>query len=582
MSAPTETGSPSLQLQRMLGRPFGIGENGRPIDHGTGKLIIGAIEWMEACVERDARAAVPRDTTEEERAAIAKAARDNAVELLVEMLNAAIDDRRFHVSRAYLLNESHRYSYEFRLFVSEYCRVISGDPEFFRHAGERSIPETLALLGKPLGLQRTYAVLPRFTAKLVKTDLRVVSTAPGSAVIEWRGRDQVSQVPEPHRDAYVRYACATYQGAYSAIPRALFGLPLASVHEVRCQADGSECCEWRFGWDDAQAARPHTALAAGAAVSGILAAVAFAASPAVRLLSLAGAALPLLAAWQRNRVRKIETERSRLQRDLLEERDLAEAEYDRSDRANSELQVANVELAGRVSELTALHETATALSATLDLDEVLDRALHAVASNLGYDRAIVMLADAEQGVISGGRAAGGGPGMEERIASLSLPFSLVTSPLVQAYEARKPLVFTGMDRDPVTENREFALALGVTSFMAVPLLTNGKSLGVLAVDNGVTRRVLDVAGGPLLMTLGSQVATAIEKARLHAQVEAQNRILQERGRKLEAEVRTLRIEIDEARRAKQVAEIVDTDYFRALRTQARELRKIVGDAGPSN
>ena len=45
-----------------------------------------------------------------------------------------------------------------------------------------------------------------------------------------------------------------------------------------------------------------------------------------------------------------------------------------------------------------------------------------------------------------------------------------------------------------------------------------------------------------------------------------------REKKLKQEVTQLRIEIDEAKRAKEVAEIADTDYFRDLQKKAREQR----------
>lgn len=52
-----------------------------------------------------------------------------------------------------------------------------------------------------------------------------------------------------------------------------------------------------------------------------------------------------------------------------------------------------------------------------------------------------------------------------------------------------------------------------------------------------------------------------------------------REERLKAEVRELRIEIDEARQAKRVAEITDTDYFRNLRARAADLRRTVGGGG---
>ena len=50
-----------------------------------------------------------------------------------------------------------------------------------------------------------------------------------------------------------------------------------------------------------------------------------------------------------------------------------------------------------------------------------------------------------------------------------------------------------------------------------------------------------------------------------------------REERLRAEVRELRIEIDQAKQSKRVAEITETDFFRDLRSRAADLRSIVRD-----
>jgi CheY-like chemotaxis protein len=54
-----------------------------------------------------------------------------------------------------------------------------------------------------------------------------------------------------------------------------------------------------------------------------------------------------------------------------------------------------------------------------------------------------------------------------------------------------------------------------------------------------------------------------------------------REARLRAEVRELRIEIDEARQAQRVAEITGTDYFKDLRTRADDLRRVVREPDKS-
>ena len=52
-----------------------------------------------------------------------------------------------------------------------------------------------------------------------------------------------------------------------------------------------------------------------------------------------------------------------------------------------------------------------------------------------------------------------------------------------------------------------------------------------------------------------------------------------REERLQAQVRDLRIEIDQARQAQKVTEITDTDFFRDLRGRAADLRRIVREGG---
>ncbi len=50
-----------------------------------------------------------------------------------------------------------------------------------------------------------------------------------------------------------------------------------------------------------------------------------------------------------------------------------------------------------------------------------------------------------------------------------------------------------------------------------------------------------------------------------------------REQSLKQQVQELRIQIDEAKRAREVAEITETDYFKQLRSSVSDLRKILGD-----
>lgn len=182
----------------------------------------------------------------------------------------------------------------------------------------------------------------------------------------------------------------------------------------------------------------------------------------------------------------------------------------------------------RLAALIALNELAIAAGSTLDRDELLDRSMAAVIRNLRFDRVLVLLADEIRGVLGDGRSMGGSPEMAAQIAALALPFDLGASQLIQLYRAEGPLLFRDVDRDPDERNRAFAAVLGVTSFLGTPLVTKGRAVGVLAVDNRLTGRDVLPGDGPLLYTVGTLIAGGLENARLYAEVEEQKAVLERR------------------------------------------------------
>ena len=150
---------------------------------------------------------------------------------------------------------------------------------------------------------------------------------------------------------------------------------------------------------------------------------------------------------------------------------------------------------------------------------MLDRSLVAVTRRLRFDRALILLADEEQGVLTDGRSVGGSPTATAEIERLSLPFDLEASQLIQLYRADGPLVFRDVDQDPDPRNRAFAEVMEATSFLGTPLVSKGRTVGILAVDNRLSGRDVLPGDGPLLYTVGSLIASAIENARLYTELE---------------------------------------------------------------
>jgi signal transduction histidine kinase len=220
------------------------------------------------------------------------------------------------------------------------------------------------------------------------------------------------------------------------------------------------------------------------------------------------------------------------------------------------------ELQQRVSELVALNELGIALSSTLDLDELLDRALHAIVAHLPFDRALVLLVDEAAGDLAGGRSIGGSEAAAALVRDLRLPLADDRSTLVQLAAADGPMVFRAVDEDAYEPNRTFARALEVTSFLGTPLVTQGRTVGVLAVDNRLSGREVERSMGPLLFTLGNLLAAAIQNARLYAELEA--RVARRTAQLADA--------TEEAQAARAAAEAASATKSQFLANVSHELR----------
>jgi signal transduction histidine kinase len=182
---------------------------------------------------------------------------------------------------------------------------------------------------------------------------------------------------------------------------------------------------------------------------------------------------------------------------------------------------------------------------------------------------VVALVDPAAGVIGSCRVAGGPPGLGLLVADVSVALDdEVAAPALLA-RADGPLHFRDAAAEGDETNRRLAAVLGSPGFAGTPLVTQGRVVGVLLVSDARDGRPLEAEDGPLLYTLGSLLAGGLESARLHAELEAQNRRLEARVAERTAELLAAMTEAQEARAA---AELANDAKSRFLANVSHELR----------
>lgn len=163
----------------------------------------------------------------------------------------------------------------------------------------------------------------------------------------------------------------------------------------------------------------------------------------------------------------------------------------------------------------ALYQASLTIQEPLGLQERLDRLLHTAQTVLELDRVNILLADPEERELQ----AVASLGVEEPLEVIRVPIGPAGGALAEAYRTQQMIVCDGRAPlpEPLRLKPPYDQIKGLRSrgFANVPLVVQGRAIGVLGADRKHTRRPLDAATLELLQLFAAQAALAIERARLY-------------------------------------------------------------------
>ena len=177
--------------------------------------------------------------------------------------------------------------------------------------------------------------------------------------------------------------------------------------------------------------------------------------------------------------------------------------------------------------LDRLYRVMASMQVSWDSQDRLRAFVRGVHEVLGFDRFYVALASPDLAVFEVVAAAG--VEMFER-----LPLSPAAGPLYHVFATRQPLaVLTDEDLQhvpPIGADYRDRTYFRSRRFIVAPLIAGDRVIGVASADNKTTRRPITPANVELFMLVSQQLATAMEEARLYAEVEEKSAQLEAASR----------------------------------------------------
>jgi adenylate cyclase len=206
----------------------------------------------------------------------------------------------------------------------------------------------------------------------------------------------------------------------------------------------------------------------------------------------------------------------------------------------------------RYREINLLYRVHETIGASVDLDEVIRRVLQEAIHIIQADGGSVLLSNGLVGHLAAYDSVSlDVAGVEERLLGRAF--------VDKVFQTGKPRILNDLQRLVRPASAE---DVQLASLLGAPLKSVDQVLGVIALARTRTGQMFTASDEKLLTALASQAGIALANAR---EVAA-------RERRLRQQIDALRIEIDEAKKQREVFSITESDFFEELQRNAQRMR----------
>jgi PAS domain S-box-containing protein/putative nucleotidyltransferase with HDIG domain len=295
------------------------------------------------------------------------------------------------------------------------------------------------------------------------------------------------------------YQCLNRLGALESLAK-LFTNKFANIEHPVCIHKGGDCCQYIITWEKTRSF-VWKKISRYSLVIGFL----------ICLLSL-GILNPI--PWDTMVLLYIVMFMSvSLYSEHLEKKELLASVHNQGDAADRLMEQIN----RRYNESLLIQEIGQASSMILDVDELLKFIMDSLRNRLDFDRGMIMLSNKQKDRLVFTVGYGYNPRDESFLKNVNFhldnPQSKGTA--VEVFRKQKPILINDVseiERDLSMKSIDFVRAMGSQSFICVPIVDKGESMGILGVDNVQSKRPLSQTDMSLLMGIAPQIGICINNA----------------------------------------------------------------------
>ncbi|MFZ1981385.1 MAG: HD domain-containing phosphohydrolase [Smithella sp.] len=175
------------------------------------------------------------------------------------------------------------------------------------------------------------------------------------------------------------------------------------------------------------------------------------------------------------------------------------------------------QISKRYNEALLIQEIGQASAMILEIDKLLRFIMESLRRRLDFDRGMIMLANKQKDCLIYTDSYGYNPKHEDYLKNIKFHLNNPNSKgvAVIAFKKQKPILVNDVSEieDSISsKSLDFVRDMGTQSFICVPIVYKGESMGIMIVDNLQSKRPLSQTDMSLLMGIAPQIGVSINNA----------------------------------------------------------------------